>query len=106
MRCTARRRRSSKAAIGRHGKAIPRPDIAGYDYRTSRTAHSPVTPDEPRALEASVGWTAEDAASLREAGRPYEACQVTVKCRPQRPSVTSPSMCLPSRLPSSVMRSA
>jgi Protoglobin len=45
------------------------PDIAGYDYGTSRAAHSPVTPDELRALEASVGWTAADAAALREASR-------------------------------------
>ncbi len=42
-------------------------DIAGYDYGTSRAARSPVTPDELRALEASVGWTQADAASLRAA---------------------------------------
>jgi hypothetical protein len=44
-------------------------DIAGYDYGTSRAAHSPVTPDELRALEASVGWTAADGAALQAAGR-------------------------------------
>lgn len=44
-------------------------DIAGYDYGTSRAAGSPVTPDELRALEASVGWTAADATALREASR-------------------------------------
>jgi len=43
-------------------------DIAGYDYGTSRAAHSPVTLDELRALEMTVGWTAADAASLRAAG--------------------------------------
>jgi hypothetical protein len=43
-------------------------DIAGYDYGTSRAAHSSVTLEELRALEASVGWTAEDAAALRAAG--------------------------------------
>jgi hypothetical protein len=44
-------------------------DIAGYDYGTSGAAHSPVTPDELRALEASVGWTAADAALLQAAGQ-------------------------------------
>ncbi|MGA3401606.1 MAG: protoglobin domain-containing protein [Acetobacteraceae bacterium] len=43
-------------------------DIAGYDYGTSRAAGSPVTLDDLRALEASVGWTAADAAALRAAG--------------------------------------
>lgn len=44
-------------------------DIAGYDYGTSRAAHSPVTPEALRALEASVGWTAADGAALHAAGR-------------------------------------
>jgi hypothetical protein len=44
-------------------------DIAGYDYGTSRAAHSSVTMEELRALEASVGWAAADAAALQEAGR-------------------------------------
>jgi hypothetical protein len=43
-------------------------EIAGYDYGTSRVARSPVTLEELRALEASVGWIAEDAAALRAAG--------------------------------------
>jgi hypothetical protein len=68
MRCIARRRRSSKAATGRRGKATTMQNIAGYDYGTSRAARSAVTPDELRALEASVGWTAVDEASLRAAG--------------------------------------
>jgi hypothetical protein len=43
--------------------------IPGYDYATPRTAHSPVTLTELRALEASVGWTDVDAAALRSAER-------------------------------------
>ena len=42
-------------------------NIAGYDYGTSRAARSPVTLEELRALEASVGFTAADAAALRQA---------------------------------------
>lgn len=44
-------------------------DIAGYDYATPHSAHSPVTLAELRALEASVGWTEADAAALRRAAR-------------------------------------
>lgn len=40
-------------------------DTPGYDYATPRAAHSPVTPTELKALEASVGWTEADAAALR-----------------------------------------
>jgi hypothetical protein len=42
-------------------------DIAGYGYGTSRATRSPVTLEELRALEASVGWTEADAASLQAA---------------------------------------
>lgn len=42
-------------------------DIAGYDYGTSRAARSPVTLEELRALQASIGFTASDAAALRQA---------------------------------------
>jgi hypothetical protein len=42
-------------------------DIPGYDYGASRAAHSPVTLEELRALEASVGWTEADEAALRAA---------------------------------------
>jgi Protoglobin len=42
--------------------------IPGYDYGTSRAAHSPVTLDELRALEQTVGWSDEDARALRMAG--------------------------------------
>jgi len=45
------------------------PDLQGYDFGTAQAAHSPVTLDELRALEAAVGWTNEDAALLRDAGR-------------------------------------
>ena len=43
-------------------------EISGYDYGTSAAAHSPVTPDELRALEATVGSTSEDPAALEMAG--------------------------------------
>ncbi|WP_455352100.1 protoglobin domain-containing protein [Streptomyces sp. SYSU K217416] len=43
--------------------------IAGYDYDASGLAPSPVTPEELRALEASVLWTDEDAASLARAAQ-------------------------------------
>jgi hypothetical protein len=41
--------------------------IPGYDYGTSRAAHSPVTLSELRALEQTVGWTAQDAEALKMA---------------------------------------
>jgi len=41
--------------------------IPGYDFGTTRVAHSPLGLDELRALEASVGWTDADAAVLRKA---------------------------------------
>src|SRR5215831_4509666 len=36
------------------------PDIQGYDYDTTRAAHSPITLDELRQLETTVGWTQDD----------------------------------------------
>jgi hypothetical protein len=36
------------------------PDIQGYDYGTTRAARSPITLDELRELEATVGWTDDD----------------------------------------------
>jgi hypothetical protein len=36
------------------------PDIQGYDYGTTRAARSPITLDELRELEATVGWTEDD----------------------------------------------
>src|SRR3954471_22865202 len=41
--------------------------IPGYEYGSSRVARSPVTLSELRALEHSVGWTAQDAEALRMA---------------------------------------
>ncbi len=42
--------------------------IPGYDYGTSRAAHSAVTLDDLRALEQTVGWTDEDTRALKLAG--------------------------------------
>jgi hypothetical protein len=42
-------------------------EIPGYDYGTPRAAHSPLTLDELRHLEETVGWTNEDADALRKA---------------------------------------
>lgn len=39
--------------------------VEGYDYGTLRAAHSPVTLDELRELERTVGWTEDDAQALR-----------------------------------------
>ena len=39
--------------------------IAGYDYGQPRIARSPVTIDEMRQLEATVGWSAEDSEVLQ-----------------------------------------
>lgn len=36
------------------------PAIPGYDYGTARAAHSPITPDELRMLEQTVGWSDAD----------------------------------------------
>jgi len=36
------------------------PVIPGYDYGAARAAHSPVTVDELRMLEQTVGWTEAD----------------------------------------------
>lgn len=47
--------------------------LAGYTYGTAEVARSPVTLDELRLLEASVGWSAADAEALRRAGDVLEA---------------------------------
>jgi hypothetical protein len=44
------------------------PVIHGYDYGTARAAHSPVTLDELRRLEQTVGWTKVDAEAIALAG--------------------------------------
>jgi len=41
--------------------------IPGYEFGTSQTPRSPVTTDELRKLEESVGWTDQDAKWLRTA---------------------------------------
>jgi len=43
-------------------------DMPGYDYGSPRAARSSISPDELRALEQSVGWTAHDAQALNMAG--------------------------------------
>lgn len=44
------------------------PVIHGYDYGTARAAHSPITLDELRMLEQTVGWTKADRDALAMAG--------------------------------------
>jgi hypothetical protein len=44
------------------------PDIHGYDYGTAGAARSPITLDELRELEATVGWTGDDAEAIAIAG--------------------------------------
>jgi hypothetical protein len=44
------------------------PDIHGYDYGTVHAARSPVTLDELRELEATVGWTSDDDQAIAMAG--------------------------------------
>jgi Protoglobin len=43
-------------------------DMPGYDYASPRAAHSPLSLDELRALEQSVGWSEHDARALTAAG--------------------------------------
>lgn len=43
--------------------------MAGYDYGRASAAHSPVTLDELHAIEASAGWTADDAETLQRHGQ-------------------------------------
>ena len=42
--------------------------IAGYDYGRAGVARSPVSLDELHQLEATVGWSAEDARTLQSHG--------------------------------------
>ncbi len=42
--------------------------IPGYIYGSGATAHSPVSLDELRQLEATVGWSEEDARMLQRHG--------------------------------------
>jgi hypothetical protein len=43
-------------------------EIDGYDYGAVQSAHSPVSMEELRQLEATVGWTEEDARILQQHG--------------------------------------
>jgi hypothetical protein len=42
-----------------------KPDIHGYDYGNSTVAPSPVTLEELRQIEATIGWSEEDARVLQ-----------------------------------------
>jgi hypothetical protein len=42
--------------------------IPGYDYGTSKAAHSPLSIEELRQIEATVGWCKEDADTLQRHG--------------------------------------
>ncbi|MBV8589117.1 MAG: protogloblin ApPgb [Acetobacteraceae bacterium] len=44
------------------------PLIHGYDYGTARAARSPITLDELRLLEQTVGWTKADGDAIAMAG--------------------------------------
>jgi hypothetical protein len=44
------------------------PVIPGYDYGAARAAHSPVTLDELRRLEQTVGWSKADDEAITMAG--------------------------------------
>jgi Protoglobin len=46
--------------------------IPGYDYDRPGIAHSPVTLDELRALEASAGWSEDDAKTLQRHGQIFK----------------------------------
>lgn len=47
-------------------------EIPGYDYGNPTSTRSPVSLDEMRELEASAGWSEQDAAILRKYGRIFE----------------------------------
>src|SRR5207302_5054329 len=42
--------------------------IPGYDYARPQSAHSPLSMEELRQLEATVGWSEEDARILQQSG--------------------------------------
>jgi pimeloyl-ACP methyl ester carboxylesterase len=50
-------------------KGSAQPSIPGYDYARPSAAHSPVSLDELRQIEASAGWTEEDAKTLQRHGQ-------------------------------------
>src|SRR6185312_642262 len=55
----------SKSTFARE---IETPSIAGYDYGQAGVAHSPVSLEELRQLEQTVGWSDEDARTLERHG--------------------------------------
>ncbi len=46
----------------------PGSSIPGYDYGTAMSATSPLTDDELRHLELTIGWSSEDAETLQRYG--------------------------------------
>ena len=48
-------------------------DIPGYDFGSVRSAHSPVSPEQLRQLEQTLGWTADDEQLLRKHAALFEA---------------------------------
>jgi pimeloyl-ACP methyl ester carboxylesterase len=52
--------------------AAARTSIAGYDYARPGIARSPVSLEELRALEASAGWSEEDAKTLERHGQIFK----------------------------------
>jgi hypothetical protein len=47
--------------------------IPGYDFGSVKSAHSPVSAEELRMLEQTLGWTAEDEQLLRKHAALFEA---------------------------------
>jgi hypothetical protein len=65
------------------------PGIRGYDYGTTRAARSPITLDELRELEATVGWTADDDQAIVMAGEVLGARKRQWSIADARSSVTT-----------------
>jgi hypothetical protein len=56
------------------GSSTPhKSDIAGYDFGSPHSAKSPVSAEELRLLEHTIGWTADDAQLLRRHAPLFEA---------------------------------
>jgi pimeloyl-ACP methyl ester carboxylesterase len=58
--------RHMKEATLAHDSAATQ--IPGYDYARPRSAHSPLSMEELRQLEATVGWSEDDARILQRSG--------------------------------------
>jgi hypothetical protein len=48
-------------------------DIAGYDFGSERSAKSPVSAEELRHLEQTLGWTGDDERLLKKHAALFEA---------------------------------